>query len=190
MAFFMFYKEGKMKNLSVRNIVLAGFFLAVGIVLPFFTMQIPSIGNMLLPMHIPVLICGFVCGWPLGLIVGFILPLLRSMLFTMPPMYPTALAMAFELAAYGALTGLFYNRLAKKPLNTYIALGIAMIGGRVIWGIISAILYGMAGQPFGFAIFIAGAFTNAIPGIIIQLIVIPILIMALENAHLIKYNND
>ena len=54
-------------------------------------------------------------------------------------MYPTALAMAFELAAYGALTGLFYNRLAKKPLNTYIALGIAMIGGRVIWGIISAI---------------------------------------------------
>ena len=102
MAFFMFYKEGKMKNLSVRNIVLAGFFLAVGIVLPFFTMQIPSIGNMLLPMHIPVLICGFVCGWPLGLIVGFILPLLRSMLFTMPPMYPTALAMAFELAAYGA----------------------------------------------------------------------------------------
>ena len=173
-----------MKNLSVRNIVLAGFFLAVGIVLPFFTMQIPSIGNMLLPMHIPVLICGFVCGWPLGLIVGFILPLLRSMLFTMPPMYPTALAMAFELAAYGALTGLFYNRLAKKPLNTYIALGIAMIGGRVIWGIISAILYGMAGQPFGFAIFIAGAFTNAIPGIILQLIVIPILIMALENAHL------
>ena len=111
-----------MKNLSVRNIVLAGFFLAVGIVLPFFTMQIPSIGNMLLPMHIPVLICGFVCGWPLGLIVGFILPLLRSMLFTMPPMYPTALAMAFELAAYGDLTGLFYNRLAKKPLNTYIAL--------------------------------------------------------------------
>ena len=190
MAFFMFYKEGKMKNLSVRNIVLAGFFLAVGIVLPFFTMQIPSIGNMLLPMHIPVLICGFVCGWPLGLIVGFILPLLRSMLFTMPPMYPTALAMAFELAAYGALTGLFYNRLAKKPLNTYIALAIAMNGGRVIWGIISAILYGMAGQPFGFAIFIAGAFTNAIPGIILQLIVIPILIMALENAHLIKYNND
>lgn len=105
-------------------------------------------------------------------------------------MYPTALAMAFELAAYGALTGLFYNRLAKKPLNTYIALGIAMIGGRVIWGIISAILYGMAGQPFEFAIFIAGAFTNAIPGIILQLIVIPILIMALENAHLIKYNND
>lgn len=65
-----------------------------------------------------------------------------------------------------------------------------MIGGRVIWGIISAILYGMAGQPFRFAIFIAGAFTNAIPGIILQLIVIPILIMALENAHLIKYNND
>ena len=169
MAFFMFYKEGKMKNLSVRNIVLAGFFLAVGIVLPFFTMQIPSIGNMLLPMHIPVLICGFVCGWPLGLIVGFILPLLRSMLFTMPPMYPTALAMAFELAAYGALTGVIYNRLAKKAAQlTYIALGIAMIGGRVIWELLVQYYMEWQGRPFGFAIFIAGAFTNAIPGIILR----------------------
>ena len=175
-----------MKNISVRKIVLAGFFLALGIVLPFFTMQIPSIGAMLLPMHIPVLICGFVCGWPIGLVVGFILPLLRSLLFTMPPMYPTALAMAFELAAYGALTGLFYHHLSKKPLNTYITLLLAMIGGRVIWGLVSAVLYGVSNQAFGLTVFMAGAITNAIPGIILQIIVIPILIIALEKARLIK----
>ena len=90
-----------MKKLSVKEIVLAGFFLALGIVLPFLTMQIPSFGSMLLPMHIPVILCGFICGGPLGLIVGFIVPLLRSALFSMPPMFPTAIAMAFELAAYG-----------------------------------------------------------------------------------------
>ena len=103
-----------MKGFSVRNIVLSALFLALGFVLPFFTMQIPSIGSMLLPMHIPVIICGFVCGAPLGVIVGFILPLLRSLIFTMPPMFPTAIAMAFELAAYGMISGYLYNRRSEE----------------------------------------------------------------------------
>lgn len=175
-----------MKKFSVRNIVLAGLFLAVGIILPFFTMQIPSIGSMLLPMHIPVLICGFVCGWPMGLVVGFILPLLRSLLFSMPPMYPTAIAMAYELAAYGAVAGILYQYLEKKPRNIYLALVGAMITGRIVWGITCTVIFGLSNQPFGFGIFIAGAFTNAIPGIILQLIIIPIIIIALEKANLIK----
>lgn len=186
MAFFMFYKEEKMKKLSVKEIVLAGFFLAIGLVLPFLTMQIPSFGSMLLPMHIPVILCGFICGGPLGLIVGFIVPLLRSALFSMPPMFPTAIAMAFELAAYGFLSGFLYNRLSKKTSNIYLSLIIAMLGGRVVWGIVSVILYGMSGQSFAFAMFIAGAFSQAIPGIILQLILIPAIIIALQKARLIK----
>ena len=186
MAFFMFYKEEKMKKLSVKEIVLAGFFLALGLVLPFLTMQIPSFGSMLLPMHIPVILCGFICGGPLGLIVGFIVPLLRSALFSMPPMFPTAIAMAFELAAYGFLSGFLYNRLSKKTSNIYLSLIIAMLGGRVVWGIVSVIFYGMPGQSFAFAMFIAGAFSHAIPGIILQLILIPAIIIALQKARLIK----
>ena len=174
MAFFMFYKEEKMKKLSVKEIVLAGFFLALGLVLPFLTMQIP------------VILCGFICGGPLGLIVGFIVPLLRSTLFSMPPMFPTAIAMAFELAAYGFLSGFLYNRLSKKTSNIYLSLIIAMLGGRVVWGIVSVILYGMSGQSFAFAMFIAGAFSQAIPGIILQLILIPAIIIALQKARLIK----
>lgn len=80
-------------------------FVAIGVVLPFFTGQIPQIGNMLLPMHIPVLLCGLICGWQYGGMVGFILPLLRTMLFGMPVLYPTGIAMAFELAAYGLVIG-------------------------------------------------------------------------------------
>lgn len=175
-----------MKTLNTKNIVLAALFLALGFVLPFFTAQIPSIGSMLLPMHIPVLICGFVCGAPLGFIVGAILPILRSLTFGMPPMFPTAIAMAFELTTYGALTGFLYQRLAKKPLNTYITLIGAMLGGRIVWGLVSAVLYGMSGKAFGLAIFMAGAFTNAIPGIILQLVLIPVLVIALEKAHFIK----
>ena len=93
----------------VKKLVLAGMFLALGMILPFITGQVPQIGNMLCPMHIPVLLCGFICGWQYGLVVGFITPLLRSFMFGMPPVYPTAIVMAFELMTYGFLSGFLYE---------------------------------------------------------------------------------
>ncbi len=110
----------------------SGLFLALCLLLPFLTGQIPQFGNMLLPMHLPVLLCGFICGWPYGLAVGFISPLLRSMLFGMPPMFPTAVAMAFELAVYGLLSGLFY-KIFPENVFIYVSLLLAMVGGRLIW---------------------------------------------------------
>lgn len=175
-----------MKQLSTKKIVLSGVFLALGLVMPFLTGQIPSIGSKLLPMHIPVLLCGFVCGWPYGLIVGFIVPILRSMLFTMPPMYPIAVAMAFELAAYGCVSGLLYHLLPRKSVYTYVALVVSMISGRVVWGIVSYILFRITGAAFTWDVFMAGAFLNAIPGILIQIIIIPILVISLSKAKLIE----
>lgn len=171
---------------KTKKLVLSALFLALGIVLPFFTGQIQQIGNMLLPMHIPVLLCGFVCGGPYGLIVGIIVPLLRSLLFTMPPMMPTAVAMAVELAAYGLVTGLLYPKFKKKKFGIYITLITAMIIGRIAWGIASFVLYSILGNPFTWQIFAAGAFLNAIPGIIVQLILIPIIIYALNKANLLE----
>ena len=101
-------------KLNVKKLGLSGLFLALALVLPFFTGQIPQIGGMLCPMHLPVILCGFVCGWPWGLAVGLIAPLLRSVSFGMPPIFPTAVAMTFELAAYGAFAGLFYRLLPRK----------------------------------------------------------------------------
>jgi len=101
-----------MKNIGSkrsRKMAISAMLMAVGIVLPIFTGQIPQIGNMLLPMHLPVIVCGLICGWQYGGIVGFLLPLLRYVLFAMPPM-PNGLAMAFELAAYGAISGFLYSR--------------------------------------------------------------------------------
>jgi len=172
---------------STRKIVLSGLFISLGILLPFLTGQIPSIGNKLLPMHLPVLICGFVCGWPFGLLVGFVTPLLRSLLFSMPPMYPIALAMAFELSAYGLLTGILGRLLPKKNIYIYLTLIISMIGGRIIWGIMSLLLFGISTMPFTFNFFIGGALLNAIPGIILQIILVPMIIVALKRAGLV-YN--
>ena len=162
---------------QTRKLTLSAMFLTIGMILPFFTGQIPQVGNMLLPMHIPVLLCGFLCGGKYGLLVGFILPILRSACFGMPPMMPTAIAMAFELAAYGTISGLLY----EKTKNTIASLICAMIGGRIVWGIVSFILYQMMGNVFTWQIFAAGAFLQAVPGIVVQIMLIPILVYALKK---------
>ena len=169
---------------STKKLVLAGFFLALGLLLPFLTGQVPKIGNMLLPMHIPVLLSGFICGWQYGLVVGFVTPLLRSVLFGMPPMFPIAVAMAFELATYGLISGLLYRSLLKRKSSILISLISAMISGRIIWGIASYFLFGISGSQFTIEIFMAGAFLNAIPGIILQIILIPIIVTLLERLNL------
>lgn len=130
-------------SLQVRRMTYSALCLALALVLPFLTGQIPQIGSALCPMHLPVLLCGFLCGWPWGLAVGFIAPLLRSVIFGMPPMIPTALAMAFELATYGALAGFLYRKFPKTIPGIYASLLIAMICGRLVWGVVRLILAGV-----------------------------------------------
>lgn len=171
---------------QTKKMVLSALFMALGIVLPFLTGQIQQIGNMLLPMHIPVLLCGFLCGWQYGLAVGFVTPLLRSVLFGMPPLMPTAAAMAVELAVYGLMTGLLYGKLPKRTPYLYVSLLCAMIAGRIAWGIAAVPLFGMAGQGFSVQIFLSGALLNAIPGIILQIVLIPVIMMALTRAGFLR----
>lgn len=173
---------------TIKNISLAAMFLALGLILPFFTGQIPNIGNMLLPMHLPVMFCGLICGYRYGLMVGFITPMLRSMLFGMPLFYPTALAMAFELMSYGFLIGLLYEKSRWQCLRAlYRCLILAMIGGRIVWGIAQFILLGMSGGSFTWAAFVAGAFTSAVPGIVLQLVIIPVVMVALNKTGVVAF---
>lgn len=173
-----------MKKTKTLKIVWSGVFIALGIVLPFLTGQIQSIGNKLLPMHLPVLLCGFVCGAPYGLAVGFIVPLLRSFLFGMPPMFPTAVSMAFELAAYGLVAGLLDRRLPKKNGMIYLSLIAAMIVGRIVAGLVNVVLYGVQGSAYSVKLFMTGMFLNAVPGIILQLILVPVIVMVFKRARL------
>ena len=166
---------------ETRKITLSAIFLALGLVLPFLTMQIQSIGNMLLPMHIPVLLCGYVIGVPYSLIIGFITPVLRSFLFGMPMML-NAICMAFELATYGFVSGYLYR---KMNHNIIVSLIVSMVLGRLVWGLASTFILGI-NSGFSLSVFIAGAFTNAIPGIILQIILIPIVVKIFERANLIK----
>ena len=168
---------------KILKLVFAAMFLALAYVMPFLTGQIPEIGSMLCPMHIPVLLCGFVCGWPWGLLVGFIAPLLRSLTLGMPPLFPMAFCMAFELATYGAVAGLMHKILPKKKISIYGSLITAMIIGRIVFGIAMYTCMGIKGGTYSLAAFISGTVLEAIPGIVLQIILIPILVMLIENTR-------
>ena len=99
-------------------------------------------------------------------------------------LFPTAVAMAFELAVYGGLAGLLYHLLPRKKWTVYVVLVLSMIGGRIVWGIVQLILAGLSGKSFTWALFIAGAVTNAIPGIILHLVLIPVLVILMDKAGL------
>lgn len=171
-----------MNTNRIQRLVLAAICLALCMVLPFLTGQIPEIGSMLSPMHIPVLLCGFIAGPFWAAAIGLIAPVLRFALFGMPPLFPVGIAMCFELAVYGAVSGLLYSQLPKKTVNIYISLISAMLLGRIVWGVVQLLLSGVTGTAFTWAAFIAGAFTSAIPGIILHIALIPVIVMALQRA--------
>ena len=168
-------------NRETLKITFSAIFLALAFVLPFLTGQIPEIGSMLCPMHIPVILCGFICGWKYGLIVGIVAPLLRSLTLGMPPLFPTAVCMALELATYGVVSGLLFVILPKNKIYIYISLIISMLVGRIVWGIAMISCMGFDINKFGLLSFWTGGFVNAFPGIIVQIILIPIIIMGYQK---------
>ena len=168
-------------NNKVNKLVYASLFLALALALPFLTGQIPQIGAMLTPMHFPVLLCGYLCGWQWGMVVGFAAPLLRSVLFGMPVMYPMAVCMALELATYAAVSGMLYQSLPQKRCFLYLSLAVAMISGRLVWGLARFLCAGLDADAFGLSAFWAGAVGMSIPGILLQLVIVPVLVTVAEK---------
>ena len=169
-------------NKNLLKTILAALFLSLGIVLPLFTSQIKEIGDTLLPMHIPVMLCGIICGPWYGLCVGLLTPLLKSILFTMPPIYPSAVWMATELATYGLILGLLYYKSKHKTIGRlYFSLAAAMLAGRIIWGITKSVLLGLSGKAFPIMAFITGGFLDSALGIVLQFILIPTIVYTLEK---------
>ena len=162
-----------------KKTVIAGMLMAVGVILPYFTAHgfgVP--GNVLLPMHIPVLLAGLLCGPFYGALCGVIIPCLSAILTGMPSFYPMLPIMVGELCTYGLISGLllFKTALHKKSWGSYTALIGAMICGRLVYGIIFSILLGL--NPQLKALSMPAAILTGLPGIILQLILIPPVVIA------------
>ena len=176
-----------MKNIHLKKLIFSALFLALGFILPMFIGQIPTLGQALLPMHIPVFLCGMICGWQYGALIGFILSILRSLIFGIPVMYPIAIAVAFEMCTYGLIVGILYNLFKKKNIWTiYASMLPAMILGRIVRCIAQIILLNLKGNPFIWKAFATGVLLNSTPGIILQLILIPTVILALKKAKVMQ----
>lgn len=175
---------------KTTKLVVSALCLALCLLLPFVTGAIPEVGKLLSPMHIPVLLCGFLCGAPWGAAVGFIAPFLRYALFHMPPLFPMGTAMAFEMAAYGLVAGLVYRALQSKTKSKlpaiYAAQIAAMVVGRLIFGLCMAVLLRMQGNAYTLSAFLTSAFVKGAVAMALHLLVVPPIVMAVENSGLLR----
>ncbi len=174
-----------MKNITIRKLAYTSMFIALGFVLPFVAAYVPRLGKMLLPMHIPVLLCGVICGGKYGMLCGAVLPFFRSLTLGSPKIYPDAFVMTFELLTYGLAIGLLYSHIRlKNPMKIYICLIASMLLGRLVWAVARTLAWGLGTADFSFEIFIASGFVNALPGIILQLLIVPTVVLVYERSHI------
>ena len=190
---------------TIFKIVMSGALIAIGWVLPFLTGQIKEIGAMLSPMHLPVFFGGFLVGPIYALVIGIVLPITRSLIFGMPVLFPGAVCMGVEMGVYGFITGFLFkvlvNIFKNKEDNTitngklfisiYVALVSAMLLGRAVWGLARMLCAFLPdAKAFPMTAFISGAFINAWPGIILQLILIPAIVFAMRKYILKQVINN
>lgn len=174
--------QRKQTTTVTRNITFSAILLALAFVLPYFTGQLQAIGRMLSPLHIPAMLSAFVLPLPWAVLVSFIIPIIRSAIFTMPPMVPMALTMAFEMATYALVIGLLNKRLGNDWLKIIIKLVIAMVLGRIVYIIAFYLLLLTMNGQFNFQAVVYGLTVEGLPGIIVQLLLIPPIVLALKKA--------
>lgn len=163
---------------TIKKLLFSIIFLLGAIFLPHFTVKVPRLEEALIVMHIPVYLCGFVCGAPWGFVVGMVSPILRSVIFGVPGLYPDAVAMMFELAFYGLLAGAFFDVFgkafkARRVGASYLALIVAMLGGRAVWGLVRLVMMLVGSVGITWSQFVFYAFTNEWSAIILHLLIVP-----------------
>ena len=179
-----------MKLSSTKKAILTAVCIALCVVLPQAFHAVPNAGQVYLPMHIPVLLCGLICGAPYGFLCGLAGPALSSLITQMPPMTMLP-SMMVECAVYGLVAGLMMAiRTKYLYADLYLSLVIAMIAGRIVSGIAKALIF--SAGSYSMTLWVTGSFVTSFPGIIIQLALIPTIVFALEKARLIpqRYPKD
>lgn len=175
------------KTLELRSVIYAAACLALAIILPLLTGGNAALGQMFCPMHLPVFLCGFIAGPFWGGAVGFLAPFLRFLIFGSPALYPMAVRMSAELLVYGVSAALFYRYLPKKPTGIAISLICAQLFGRIAWGAVQFALSIIDPKfPFSVEFVIAQTLTPAIYGILLQLVIIPPVVWAMQKAKYIS----
>jgi hypothetical protein len=175
---------------GVKKITLTALFTALGILIPIVFHTNPMFGSVFLPMHITVIVCAMITGPYRGMICAALTAFISSIVTGMPPIYPVGVIMIFELITYASVAGILTKILIvriNKIAALYTALIAAMLAGRIIMGAASVIFIGLIGNGYSMKAFITAAFITALPGIIIQLAIIPWIILVLRKYLALNY---
>lgn len=169
---------------TVKKSIIAAVCIALCVVLPQAFHAIPNAGSIYCPMHIPVLLCGLICGWQYGLLCGLVGPVLSTLFTGMPPVAYLP-SMMVEIAVYGTMSGLMMKLFSTKKtyIDLYASLVVALLSGRIIAGVAKALIF--AAGNYSMTAWATGYFVTSLPGIIIQLVLIPSIVFALMKAKLV-----
>ena len=162
---------------ELRRLIYAALFLALAFLLPFLTANNREVSTLLSPMHIPAFLCGLICGPGWGAAVGFCAPLLRSVALGMPPI-PMAACMAFELATYGAVSGLLRRFLPRKFWALYVSIAVSMVIGRLVFCLVGVKLLSV---EQAFLAYFGSQFVSTWLGILIHLAIVPPIVYAIDR---------
>lgn len=172
---------------KIKDLVAAGLLVAAGILMPMAFHTYKLGGPVFLPMHIPVLLGGFMLSKNLAALVGLLTPFLNFVITSMPSP-PFVFAMMAELATYGLVSSILFH---ERKWGIYPALFGAMLSGRLAsivanWLIITGIL----GMPFNFAKVMTSLFITGLPGIIIQVILIPLIVKLIQSRTALQWQSN
>ena len=184
LGYFFCEEESVMQPAVLRSWIKGAVFVAIGVLLPIAFHAVGAMGSVFLPMHIPVLLAGLLLGPVVGASVGALTPICSSLLTGMPPAFPTLPIMLAELAAYGWVSGY-----ARRRAKLWTALIAALLSGRIAAGLM---LWGLAHwvnlqwTPWGY---LTLTLAKGLPGLIIQLIFIPLIVRRLEGEIIDEMQN-
>lgn len=173
---FIRYGRIFMKKETTLHIIVSGLLLTLGILLPIIFHSINLLGNVFLPMHITVFIGGFFLPPSIAVMLGVMTPLISGVITGMPPLFPMAIIMAFELGAYS-----FIITRTRNNLSVVKSLIVAMVGGRIVAGLIVFVMATVFGVDLSPLLFVKTAIVTGLPGIVLHLILIPIVVIAIKT---------
>ncbi|MDK9711981.1 ECF transporter S component [Acidaminobacter sp.] len=164
---------------ETKSLIRGALIIALGLLVPTVFHLTSVSGSIFLPMHLPILAGAvFVNPW-IALIAGALTPLTSAIATGMPPLFPIAFLMAFELAAYGWTMSWLIN---KRRINVYAALVVSMLVGRVVLGLAAVVTTSVFAVQLNPVMYMKGAILTGLPGMALQLLVVPVLIKALSSS--------
>ncbi len=185
--------HGQAGEVTVQTLAGSAAGLALSLVLPWLFHAV-GLGPVFLPMHLPVLVTGALFGTGSGLAVGLLAPLLSTLLTGSPPTAPpVAQLMTAELATYGAAAGWLRGRLLATPhpasarrASRLLLLEYAWLVGTLLLGRLAlAVAAGLLGPALGLrvpaAVYVQAAIWTGLPGVSVQLVVVPFLVRRLAH---------